>query len=68
MLKELEGREDLPMKAYVVVTARAGTAREIADAMAALPGVQMADACWGGGDLYAVVESRMESVQRIGVG
>jgi len=31
------------MKAYVVITARAGTAREIADAMATLPGVQMAD-------------------------
>lgn len=44
------------MKAYVVVTARAGAAREIADAMAVLPGVQMADACWGGGDVYAVVE------------
>ena len=44
------------MKAYVVVTARAGTAREIADAMVELPGVQMADACWGGGDVYAVVE------------
>ncbi len=44
------------MKAYVVVTARAGTARDIADAMIALPGVLMADACWGGGDVYAVVE------------
>lgn len=44
------------MKAYVVVTAKAGTARQIADAMAALPGVVMADACWGGGDVYAVVE------------
>ena len=44
------------MKAYVVVTAKAGTARDIADAMAALPGVQMADACWGGGDVYAVVD------------
>ena len=43
------------MKAYVVVTAKAGTAREIADSMAALPGVLMADACWGGGDVYAVV-------------
>lgn len=44
------------MKAYIVVTARAGTARDIADAMAMLPGVLMADACWGGGDVYAVVE------------
>jgi len=44
------------MKAYVVITAKAGTARDIADALASLPGVQMADACWGGGDVYAVVE------------
>jgi hypothetical protein len=44
------------MKAYFVVVASAGTAREIADAVVALPGVQMADACWGGGDVYAVVE------------
>jgi hypothetical protein len=44
------------MKAYVVITAKAGTAREIANAMMALPGVQMADACWSGGDVYAVVE------------
>lgn len=43
------------MKAYVVITAKAGAACDIADAMAALPGVQMADACWGGGDVYAVV-------------
>src|ERR1700690_3968102 len=49
-------RKDWTMKAYVVVTARAGTARDIADAMTALPGVQMADACWGGGDVYAVVD------------
>jgi hypothetical protein len=34
------------MKAYVVITAKAGTAREIADAMTSLPGMQMADACW----------------------
>ena len=44
------------MKAYVVITAKAGTACEVADSMARLPGVQMADACWGGGDVYAVVE------------
>jgi hypothetical protein len=48
--------ENQAMKAYVVITAKAGTAREIADAMATLPGVMMADACWGGGDVYAVVE------------
>ena len=48
--------EEQAMKAYVVITAKAGTAREIADSIAALPGVKMADACWGGGDVYAVVE------------
>jgi hypothetical protein len=44
------------MKAYVVITAKAGTAMDVADAVGALPGVVMADACWGGGDVYAVVE------------
>jgi len=44
------------MKAYVVVAASAGTGREIADAVVALPGIRMADACWGGGDVYAAVE------------
>jgi hypothetical protein len=40
----------------MVITAKAGTARDIADALVSLPGVQMADACWGGADIYAVVE------------
>ena len=58
------------MKAYVVITAKAETARNrgrngdaarinfVAEQIGntALPGVQMADACWGGGDVYAVVE------------
>jgi hypothetical protein len=44
------------MKAYVVITTKAGAAREIALAMASLPGVKMADACWGTGDVYSVVE------------
>lgn len=44
------------MKAYVVITTKAGAARHIASAMAELPGVKMADACWGTGDVYAVVE------------
>lgn len=45
------------MKAYVVITAKSGTARDIAKAVSALPGVKMADACWGIGDVYSVVES-----------
>ena len=44
------------MKAYIVVTARAGSARDIAQVMLTWPGVQMADACWGTGDVYSVVE------------
>jgi DNA-binding Lrp family transcriptional regulator len=44
------------MKAYVVIIAGAGKARDIATAMRALPGVKMADACWGSGDVYAVIE------------
>lgn len=44
------------MKAYVVVTTKAGAAREIAQMMAEMPGVVMADACWGTGDVYAVVK------------
>ena len=44
------------MKAYVVVTVKVGTARDIAKGISALPGVKMADACWGTGDVYAVVE------------
>jgi hypothetical protein len=44
------------MKAYVVITTKAGAAREIAQIMGSLPGVKMADACWGTGDVYSVVE------------
>ncbi len=44
------------MKAYLVITTESGKARDIAHAIAALPGVKMADACWGVGDVYAVAE------------
>jgi hypothetical protein len=44
------------MKAYVVITTETGKAQEIAQAARALPGVKMADPCWGSGDVYAVVE------------
>ena len=44
------------MKAYVVVTTKAGAANDIAQSLATLPGVKMADACWGTGDVYSVVE------------
>lgn len=44
------------MKAYLVVTVNSGKAREVAHAIGGLPGVVMADACWGVGDVFAVVE------------
>ena len=44
------------MRAYVVITAGPGKAREIARAVAALPGVKMSNACWGSPDVFTVVE------------
>ena len=40
------------MRAYVVITAGPGKAREIARAVAALPGVKMSNACWGSPDVF----------------
>lgn len=44
------------MKAYLVVTANSGKARDVARVISSLPGVLMADACWGVGDVFAVLE------------
>ncbi|HEV2615673.1 MAG TPA: Lrp/AsnC ligand binding domain-containing protein [Candidatus Acidoferrales bacterium] len=44
------------MRAYVLVTAGPGKARDIARKIASLPGVKMANACWGDPDVYVVVE------------
>lgn len=44
------------MRAYVLVTAGPGKARDIARKISALPGVKMANACWGDPDVYVVVE------------
>ncbi len=44
------------MRAYLVITAESGKSRDIAHNVAELPGVKMADACWGVGDVYAVIE------------
>ena len=44
------------MRAYLVITVDAGKSREIARAISTLPGVKMADACWGVGDVYGVCE------------
>ena len=62
------------MRAYVVITAEPGKAREIARQVAGLPGVKMADACWGSHDIFAVIEVResqelnklvMDKIQRL---
>ena len=44
------------MRAYLVVTAEAAKVRDLAKSIAVLPGVRMADACWGTGDIYGVLE------------
>jgi DNA-binding Lrp family transcriptional regulator len=62
------------MRAYVVVTVEPGKSRDVARQLASLPGVKMADACWGSRDVFAVVEvakSRelnklvMDTIQRL---
>ena len=50
------------MRAYVVITAEPGKAREIARQVASLPGVKMADACWGSHDIFAVIEVKESQV------
>lgn len=44
------------MRAYVLVTVGPGKARDIARKISTLPGVKMANACWGDPDVYVVVE------------
>ena len=62
------------MRAYVVITTEPGKSREIARQIASLPGVRMADACWGSRDVFAVTEVRdseelnklvMDKIQRL---
>jgi DNA-binding Lrp family transcriptional regulator len=62
------------MRAYIVVAAEAGRSRDVARQIAGLPGVKMADACWGSRDVFAVVEVKgseelhklvMEQIQRL---
>ena len=40
------------MRAYVVVTVGPGKAREVAQKIARLPGVKMANARWGDPDVF----------------
>jgi DNA-binding Lrp family transcriptional regulator len=44
--------------AYIVIATEAGKSRDLARLIATLPGVKMADACWGSRDVFAVVEVR----------
>ena len=44
------------MRAYVLVTVGFGKARDLAQKILAIPGVKMADACWGDPDVHVVVE------------
>jgi DNA-binding Lrp family transcriptional regulator len=62
------------MRAYIVIAAEAGKSRDVAQQIASLPGVKMADACWGSRDVFAVVEVKesqelhklvMDKIQRL---
>ncbi len=44
------------MRAYVLVNAKMGKVRDVAQKIASLPGVKMANACWGVPDIFVVVE------------
>jgi DNA-binding Lrp family transcriptional regulator len=62
------------MRAYIVVATEPGRSHDVARQIASLPGVKMADACWGSRDVFAVVEGRgsqelnklvMDRIQRL---
>ncbi len=46
------------MRAYIVISTEPGRSRDVARQIAGLPGVKMADACWGSRNVFAVVEVR----------
>jgi len=46
------------MRAYIVIGTEAGKSRGVAQQIASLPGVKMADASWGSRDVFALVEVR----------
>ena len=62
------------MRAYIVVGTEPGRSRDVAQQIAGMPGVKMADACWGSRDVFAVVEVKgseelnklvMDQIQRL---
>lgn len=46
------------MRAYIVVATEPGKSRNVARQIASLPGVKVADACWGSHDVFAMAEVR----------
>ncbi len=44
------------MRAYVLVNTKMGKVRDVARQIASLPGVKMANACWGVPDIFVVAE------------
>ncbi len=44
------------VRAYVLIHVRAGHSKKVAQALAQLPGVRSAHACWGVPDVFAYVE------------
>jgi DNA-binding Lrp family transcriptional regulator len=46
----------MTMRAYILVTVGPGKARDVAKKIATVPGVKLADACWGDPDIYVVAE------------
>lgn len=44
------------MRAYVLVNAKMGKVRDVAQKIASLAGVKMANACWGAPNIFVVVE------------
>lgn len=62
------------MRAYIIVATEPGSSRNVAQQVAGLSGVKMADACWGSRDVFVVVEVRgsqelnelvMDQIQRL---
>jgi DNA-binding Lrp family transcriptional regulator len=44
------------MRAYVLVNAKMGKVRDVAQKIASLAGVKLANACWGVSDVFVVAE------------
>ena len=57
------------MHAYVLVSTKAGQAKKVAQLIAKLPGVRLADCCWGRPDVIVFVEvADAKALDRLVVG